>query len=113
MQMAMSGEIERQFAFFKAIAAFKVRAVQWAEENGYALTLGDAFRDSRCPYGSKSSKHKRRLAQDINLLSRKSGQWVLLEETEDHAALGKIWEEEFGGIWGGHFDDGNHYEWPD
>ena len=75
---------------------------------GYEVTLGDAYRDPRCPYGSKSSKHKRRLAIDLNLF--KNGQY--LEGTESHRPLGEWWESQ-GGIWGGRFEDGNHYEWRD
>ena len=74
---------------------------------GYQVTLGDAYRDPRCPYGSKSSRHKQRLAIDLNLF--KDG--LYCEDTEDHRGLGKWWESQ-GGIWGGRFNDGNHYEWP-
>lgn len=81
--------------------------IQKAYELGYELTLGDAYRDPRAPYGSKSSRHKQRLAIDLNLF--KDGEY--LTETEDHAELGKYWET-LGGIWGGRFHDGNHYEWP-
>jgi len=31
--------------------------------------------------------------------------------TDDHRQLGE-WGESQGGIWGGRFNDGNHYEWP-
>ncbi len=78
-----------------------------AFEMGYEVTLGDAYRDPRCPYGSKSSRHKSRLAIDLNLF--KNGKF--LESTEDHRPLGEWWEAQ-GGIWGGRFNDGNHYEWP-
>lgn len=74
---------------------------------GYEVTLGDAYRDPRCLYGSKSSKHHSRLAIDLNLF------WYghYLTDTESHRELGEWWEAQ-GGIWGGRFDDGNHYEWP-
>jgi len=75
---------------------------------GYEVTLGDAFRDSRCPYGSMFSKHKKRLAIDLNLF--KDG--VYLTRTKHHKKLGKFWES-IGGVWGGRFNDGNHYEWPE
>lgn len=84
------------------------RLIDYAYELGFEVTLGDAFRDSRCPYGSKSSKHKRRLAIDLNLFL----DGIYLTRTEDHRKLGEYWES-LGGIWGGRFNDGNHYEWPD
>ena len=31
--------------------------------------------------------------------------------TEDHEPLGEWWES-IGGVWGGRFNDGNHYESP-
>lgn len=79
-----------------------------ALELGYNLTFGDAYRDSRCEYGAPNSKHRIRLAIDLNLF--KDGEY--LTETENHRPLGEYWES-IGGIWGGRFDDGNHYEWPD
>jgi hypothetical protein len=88
--------------------AMKVpRLIDEAHALGYEVTLGDAYRDPRCPYGSRSSRHKSRLAIDLNLF--KDG--VYLTSTEDHRELGEYWES-LGGIWGGRFNDGNHYEWP-
>lgn len=83
-----------------------------AEEMGYEVTLGDAYRDPRLHgvmgekkgYGSANSFHKQRLAIDINLF--KAGQY--LEGTEAHKPLGEWWESQ-GGSWGGRFKDGNHY----
>ena len=83
------------------------RLIDKAHELGFEVTLGDSYRDPRCPYGSKSSRHRSRLAIDLNLF--KDGRY--LDKTEDHALLGMWWEES-GGIWGGRFEDGNHYEWP-
>lgn len=74
---------------------------------GYEVTLGDAYRDPRCPYGSKSSRHKSRLAIDLNLF--RDGEYMT--RTSAHQKLGEWWESQ-GGIWGGRFNDGNHYEWP-
>src|SRR6056297_3448184 len=91
----------------KQFARMVPRLLDKAHELGFEVTLGDAYRDPRCPYGSKSSRHKSRLAIDLNLF--RDG--VYLTATEDHAPLGLWWEEQ-GGIWGGRFDDGNHYEWP-
>ena len=81
--------------------------IDQAHSLGFEVTLGDCYRDPRCPYGSKSSRHRSRLAIDLNLFS--GGHY--LRRTEDHLPLGEWWESQ-GGIWGGRFDDGNHYEWP-
>lgn len=81
--------------------------IRKAFDLGFEVTLGDAYRDPRCPYGSKSSRHKSRLAIDLNLFQ--DGKY--LASTEDHKELGEWWESQ-GGIWGGRFNDGNHYEWP-
>jgi hypothetical protein len=77
---------------------------------GYGVTLGDAYRDPRCPYGSEVSLHKQRLAIDLNLFTISNGEWKYLSKTEDHKILGKWWEElDPDCAWGGHFSDGNHY----
>ncbi len=94
---------KQQFAFTRMVP----RLIDKAHEFGFEVTLGDCYRDSRCPYGSKSSRHKSRMAIDLNLFL----DGVYLTRTEDHQLLGEWWEEQ-GGIWGGRFDDGNHYEWP-
>lgn len=86
--------------------------IDWAYENGYELSFGDAYRDPRVfggegekkGYGGASSNHKRRLAVDFNLF--KDGKY--LNKTEDHRPLGEFWES-IDGAWGGRFDDGNHY----
>lgn len=95
----------------------QARLTIWAFEQGYLLSKGDAYRDDRCPYGSKSSRHHQRLAQDFNLFiitgETPEGDFTYkyCENTEDHEAIGEEWER-MGGIWGGRFNDGNHYEWP-
>ena len=93
------------FAFALAVLLTRARLM------GYEVTLGDAW-SVPCPncghYGhKKKSKHKDRLAIDLNLFV--NGDY--LDKTEDHRPLGEFWEK-LGGIWGGRFDDGNHYEWP-
>lgn len=90
--------------------------IQFAYQNDYRLTVGDAYRDPRLHgaigvklgYGHPKSSHKQRLAMDFNLF--KNGKF--LQETEDHRILGEYWES-IGGSWGGRFEDGNHYslEW--
>ncbi len=94
----------RQSQFAEQVPGLINKAI----ELGFEVTLGDAYRDPRAPYGSKSSKHRRRLAIDLNLF--RDGDYVT--KTEDHEPLGEYWES-IGGIWGGRFEDGNHYEWPD
>lgn len=78
--------------------------IRFAHDNGYELTLGDAYRDERCSYGQPFSLHRKRLAIDLNLF--KDGIW--LTKTDDHLPLGEYWES-IGGSWGGRFRDGNHY----
>jgi hypothetical protein len=74
-----------------------------AEQLGYQVTFGDAYRDPRCPYGSDNSLHKSRL----NLF--KNGRY--LSSTESHRTLGEYWESlDSNNRWGGRFQDGNHYE---
>lgn len=80
------------------------RLIDHAKSLGYELTMGDAYRDPRVPYGHPTSLHKQRLALDLNLF--KDG--VYLTTTEDHRPLGEWWES-IGGTWGGRFQDGNHY----
>ena len=94
---------QQQVKFMKLLPSL----INKAFELGYEVTGGDLFRDSRCPYGSKSSRHKSRLAIDLNLF--KDGEY--LQKTSDYQKLGEWWESQ-GGIWGGRFNDGNHYEWP-
>lgn len=80
------------------------KLIRFATENGYELTLGDAFASS----GHKEdSFHYRRLAIDLNLF--KDGEY--LKDSEDHRPLGEYWKS-IGGSWGGDFSnvkDGNHY----
>jgi len=96
-------EREVQSQFFEATGLLIAKV----KEMGYQATWGHAWRSPACAVGSKSSKHKRRLAVDVNLF--RDG--VYLEGTEDHRPLGEWWES-IGGEWGGRFDDGNHYQWP-
>ncbi len=77
------------------------KLIQWAYNQGYELTFGDAYaRTGHIP----NSLHYSRLAIDLNLF--KDGKW--LNKTEDHRPLGEYWES-MGGSWGGRFRDGNHY----
>ena len=99
-------EKQQQFTHMVALLILQ------AEQLGYRVTLGDAYRDPRVfgrlgerkGYGRSKSLHKQRLAIDLNLF--KDGDF--LQTTEDHKPLGLYWES-IGGTWGGRFDDGNHY----
>lgn len=101
----------QQVAFARAVP----RLIDQAFALGYEVTLGDAYRDPRVHgpvgtktgYGTANSRHKVRLAIDLNLF--KDGQY--LEGSDAHRPLGEWWERQ-GGKWGGRFNDGNHYEWP-
>jgi hypothetical protein len=101
---------ERQRLFVKLLP----RLIDYAYEQGYELTVGDAFRDHRLHgkpgvkmgYGHPNSNHKNKLAIDLNLF--KDG--VFLETTEAHTPLGEFWEKLHPLCrWGGRFNDGNHY----
>jgi hypothetical protein len=100
---------QKQSRFARMVADLILKA----EELGYEVTLGDAYRDPRLHgklgekkgYGHSNSCHKLRLAIDINLFN-KGGEWM--KTTEDHRELGEWWESQ-GGSWGGRFNDGNHY----
>lgn len=99
---------EKQRKFTRMIADL----IEFAYNNGYELTFGDAYRDPRRHgkhgvkrgYSAAYSNHKLRLAVDFNLF--KNGRY--LTSTEDHRPLGEFWES-IGGSWGGRFNDGNHY----
>ena len=93
---------QKQSKFVRMVALL----IQFAYEQGYELTFGDAYRDKRCPYGSEKSFHHKRLAIDLNLF--KNGRY--LSSTKAHEHLGIFWES-IGGTWGGRFDDGNHYSY--
>jgi len=100
--------LQKQTRFVKMV----VKLLQKAENMGYEITFGDAYRDPRVhgamgekkSYSEGKSAHKQRLAIDLNLF--KDG--VFLQTTEDHKALGTYWES-LGGSWGGRWNDGNHY----
>ena len=95
------GELtQKQFKFSRMVA----QLITKANDMGYEVTLGDAFRDQRVTYGAANSLHRSRLAIDIKLFKDGSD----LDGTEAHRPLGEWWES-IGGAWGGRFKDGNHY----
>ena len=106
------GEAQREFTICVA------KLIIYSYEQGFELTLGDAYRDPRAfgatgvkkGYGRSESNHKRRLAIDLNLFREEK----YLADTESHKSLGEWWEAlgaEVGLplVWGGRFSDGNHY----
>lgn len=84
--------LEKQRRFARMVGVL----IGWAYDHGYELTLGDAYRDPRCPYGSEVSLHKQRLAIDLNLYI----EGVYQKTTEAHKPLGEFWES-IGGAGGG------------
>ena len=90
---------EKQSKFAQMVARLLITAAA----RGYDVTFGDAYRDPRCPYGSKNSLHKKRLAIDLNLF--KNGKW--LTDGSGHDELHDLWDK-----WGGAErikGDLNHY----
>ena len=93
------------------------RLILKAEEMGYQLTFGEAWRppETAALYaqqgkGIRNSLHIDKLALDLNLF--KDG--VYLSKTEDWRPLGEWWEKQNSLCrWGGRFGDGNHVslEW--
>jgi len=105
----MSALLDHQIKF----SGYVSDLIRFAYDNGYGITLGDAFRDSRVTYGHKKSLHRQRLAIDLNLfLQSPDGHWDYLALTDDHSELGKYWKSlDPDCAWGGDFSnpDGNHY----
>ena len=94
---------KRQSEFAARVPALINKAI----ELGFDVTLGDAYRYPDCPYGAINSKHKERLAIDLNLFI--NGEYI--EDDRGHAELGAWWESQ-GGTWGGAWSikDYNHYQ---
>lgn len=98
-------------------ATFTVMVAQliiWAEQQGYQLTFGEAYRTpeqaehyAKSGKGIKQSLHTLRLAVDFNLFIK----GIYQTETNAYQPLGEYWEG-LGGSWGGRFKsrpDGNHF----
>lgn len=87
--------------------------IKWAYDNGYQLTLGEAYRTAEQAAlnaskgsGISNSLHTIRLAIDLNLFK----QGVYQTDSAAYEPLGVFWES-LGGSWGGRFrkPDGNHF----
>ena len=88
-------------------ASMVPRLIDFAYDNGYKVTLGDAYRSDAVKYGHANSLHRKRLAIDLNLF--REGEY--LTSTDAHAPLGAYWcnlhpANRWGGMDG---KDGNHY----
>jgi len=89
------------------------RLIEWADQNGYGLTFGEAYRtpeqaqlNAKSGKGIANSLHTQRLAVDFNLFV--NGQYQT--DSAAYKPLGEYWES-LGGAWGGRFSkpDGNHF----
>ncbi|HGU7339529.1 M15 family metallopeptidase [Escherichia coli] len=87
--------------------------IHWAQEHGYRLTFGEAYRtpeqaalNAKSGKGIRNSLHTLRLAVDFNLFI--NGEYQA--DTDAYRPLGEYWES-IGGTWGGRFSraDGNHF----
>ncbi|EFB5888403.1 M15 family metallopeptidase [Escherichia coli] len=87
--------------------------IHWAQEHGYRLTFGEAYRtpeqaalNAKSGKGIRNSLHTLRLAVDFNLFINGKYQ----ADTDAYRPLGEYWES-IGGTWGGRFSraDGNHF----
>ncbi|EFA9081613.1 M15 family metallopeptidase [Escherichia coli] len=87
--------------------------IHWAQEHGYRLTFGEAYRtpeqaalNAKTGKGIRNSLHTLRLAVDFNLFINGKYQ----ADTDAYRPLGEYWES-IGGTWGGRFSraDGNHF----
>ena len=78
--------------------------IVWLYDQGYKVRCGDFFAHDR---HMPESNHYYKLAADLNLF--KDGEYLI--ETEDHLVSGQKWETRHPLCrWGGHYNDGNHYE---
>ncbi|MCZ5325580.1 M15 family metallopeptidase [Escherichia coli] len=92
-----------------------INLIHWAEERGYRLTFGEAYRtpeqaalNAKKGSGISNSLHTQRLVPWI-LTCLLTDQYQT--RTEDYLPLGEYWES-LGGSWGGRFKsrpDGNHF----
>lgn len=105
---------DKQWEFLKDVALL----IQYAERRGWKLTGGELWRHQHMQeyyYNNGlsqtlESNHEIRLAIDLNLFI--DGDYK--QETKDYKQLGNFWESlRKENRWGGHFDDGNHFERTD
>ena len=80
--------------------------LHYADQQGYEITLGDAWAQAVDERHRRGSFHYKRLAIDLNLFI--NGYYH--RSTRAHEPLGLFWES-IGGTWGGRWNDGNHYSY--
>jgi hypothetical protein len=122
LSRGMDGNVKPQTLRQKQnlFAGMVARLLLKAQEMGYEVTLGEAYRtpeqaalNAKAGTGIRNSLHSARLAIDINLFL--NGAWLI--GSDDHRPLGEWWEKQDPDCrWGGNFSsrkDGNHYsmEW--
>jgi hypothetical protein len=99
------GKSDQQWQFLKDVAIL----IQFADGQGMKLTGGNLYRtdeQNEAVGGTSDSKHKDRMAIDLNLFIDGGFQ----TSTESHRLLGEFWESiRPENSWGGRFHDGNHY----
>ena len=93
------------------------KLIMFIFENGYACTLGEAYRTkeqaeiyAKQGKGINNSQHCKRLAIDLNLFTH-DGKY--LNNSEDYELIGAYWENlHDANRWGGNFQraDGSHFE---
>ena len=92
------------------------KLIEHATKQGYRLTLGDGFRDTRVhgefgvkkSYSAAKSVHKIRLACDFNLFI--DGSYISDGNHAGWLELGRYWETLHDSArWGGRFNDANHF----
>lgn len=103
---------EKQRLFVRLVG----QLIDWAYQNGYELTFGDAYRspaqaaaNAVASSGVANSLHTQRLAIDLNLFLN----GVYQSESAAYRPLGEYWKSlDVGCCWGGDFQtraDGNHF----
>jgi hypothetical protein len=66
---------------------------------------------SKCDGYKILSKHQFDLARDLCAIKLgPTGKYEITWDEEIYKLLGKFWEDNLGGKWGGHFADGGHFE---
>lgn len=96
------GLVDKQSRFTECVAIL----LAYAFKQGYQVTLGDAYRDPRVPYGHMASCHRKRLAIDLNIF--KDGRY--LQANGEYDDLGIFWESlDPMASWGGRFGDDGHF----
>lgn len=109
----MSQLLQQQFAFTLNTS----KLIQFAYDNGYTMSYGDAYRDPRLAVlnavagtGIRTTLHTKRLALDLSLF--KDGQ--LLVRSEAYKIVGEYWKTlDPTNCWGGDFKDEKGHPVPD